>query len=90
MGATLHWTEAQIRLGSEHSKYGDPYEAILTVQRIGDTAHLSGGCGTMPRRAQRDILCLLKAAGITRLVWERIKDGQRKSVEVSVVRTDRR
>jgi len=84
MGATLHWTEAQIRLGSKHSTYGDPYEAILTVQRIGDTAHLSGGCGTMPRRAQRDILCLLKAAGITRLVWERIKDGKRKAVEVSV------
>lgn len=84
MPASLHWTEAQIRLGSEHGKYGDPYEAILTVQRIGDTAHLSGGCGVMPRKAQRDILCLLKAAGIKRLVWERIKDGKRKAVELSV------
>lgn len=84
MPASLHWTEAQIRLGSEHSKYGDPYEAILTVQRIGDTAHLSGGCGVMPRKAQRDILCLLKAAGIKRLVWERIKDGKKKAVELSV------
>jgi len=84
MGATLHWTEAQIRLGSEHSTYGDPYEAILTVQRVGDAAHLSGGCGTMPRKSQRDILRLLKAAGIKRLVWERIKDGKRKAVEVSV------
>jgi len=84
MGATLHWTEAQIRLGSEHGKYGDPYEAILTVQRIGDTAHLSGGCGVMPRKGQRDILRLLKAAGIKRLVWERIKDGKKKAVELSV------
>ena len=84
MGATLHWTEAQIRLGPEHSKYGDPYEAILTVQRIGDTAHLSGGCGTMPRKGQRDILRLLKAAGIKRLGWERIKDGKKKAVELSV------
>lgn len=84
MGVTLHWTEAQIRLGSDHSKYGDPYEAILTVQRIGDTAHLSGGCGTMPRKGQRDILRLLKAAGIKRLAWERIKDGKKKAVELSV------
>ncbi len=38
----------------------------------------------MPRKGQRDILRLLKAAGIKRLVWERIKDGKRKAVELSV------
>jgi hypothetical protein len=90
MGATLHWTSAQIRLGSEHHVYGDPYQAIITVQRIGDTAHLSGGCGVMPRKGQRDVLRLLKDAGIKRLVWERIKDGQRKPVEVSLTRASRR
>jgi len=75
VGVTFHWLEGQIRQGPDHKKYGDDWTTIITIQRVGDTAHLSGGSGKLPREAQLEIMRGLYREGFRWVSWERSKRG---------------
>lgn len=76
MGVTIHWLEGQIRQGPDHKQYGDDWTTIITIQRVGDTAHLSGGRGKLPREAQLEIMRSLYREGFRWVSWERSKRGK--------------
>jgi hypothetical protein len=75
MGVTVHWLEGQIRWGKDHAIYGDDWTTIVTVQRVGTTAHLSGGLGDLPPEALREIQQALWREGFRSVSWERSKGG---------------
>lgn len=76
MGVTVHWLEGQIRWGKDHAIYGDDWTTIVTVQRVGTTAHLSGGSGELPPEARREIQQALWREGFRFVSWERSKGGR--------------
>jgi hypothetical protein len=73
----IAWT---VRCGSDHAQYGDPYEGVATVQRCGEVAHVSAACGAMPIAAQVELSRVLKGMGFSAIVFERIKDGQMRTI----------
>lgn len=75
MGVTVHWLEGQLRWGKDHAIYGDDWTTIVTVQRVGTTAHLSGGIGELPPEALREIQQALWREGFRFVSWERSKGG---------------
>ena len=62
-----------LRSGEDHHKYGDPYQFTATVVRIGSTAHIYAGVGTIPKR--NEIRDVLKQHGFDSVMWERIENG---------------
>lgn len=72
------WT---VRAGTGHEGYGDPYEGVATVQRCGDVAHVSAACGALPIRDQCILSGMLKGMGFSAIVFERVKDGEMKTMK---------
>lgn len=85
MGVTFHWLEGQIRLGPEHEKYGDDWTMIITVQRVGDTAHLSGGNGRLTMDAWKEIARGLYREGFRWVCWERSRKGKMQPRKYPIV-----
>lgn len=67
------WTA---RCGPEHTKYGDPYEGVATVQRCGDVAHVSAACGRLPMFDQVELSKRLREMGFAAIVFEVAKGGE--------------
>lgn len=62
-----------LRSGKDHNQYGDPYQFTATVVKIGKTAHVYAGVGTIHSRSQvRDLLI---QHGFEDVAWERIENG---------------
>jgi hypothetical protein len=66
------WT---VRVGSEHAKYGDPYDGVATVQGCGNEAHVSAGC-RIPLGDQVELSRRLREMGFAVIVFERSKGGK--------------
>lgn len=83
MGVSIHPITLQIRAGSDHGEYGDPYDVAIDMQRIGtDSAYLSCARGVITLQTYREIMAALKAMGITSAKWERVRsDGCMVEVE---------
>lgn len=83
MGVSIHPITLQIRAGSDHGEYGDPYDVAIDMQRIGtDSAYLSCARGVITRQTYREIMAALKAMGIKSAKWERVRsDGEMRDVE---------
>ena len=74
----ITWT---VRCGSGHAQYGDPYEGVATVQRCGDVAHVSAACGALPICEQVKLSRELKEMGFSAIVFERVKDGEMRTIK---------
>ncbi len=68
------WT---LRCGEDHCKFGDPYEGVATVQRIGDNAHVSGA-SKLPFKDQLELCSILRSMGFISVIFERYKNGVKK------------
>lgn len=63
--------------------YGEPFDFALFVVPIdGETVLLKGLAGQVPIAARRDIEAVLRKEGWQRAKWDRIKDGNVRSVTV--------
>ena len=65
----------QVRTGTAHESYGDPYDGVATVQRCGDVAHVSAACGRLPMSDQIELCRTLREMGFAAIEFERVKDG---------------
>jgi hypothetical protein len=77
------WT---VRTGHAHAAYGDPYEGVATVQRCGESAHVSAACGKLPIDAQIELSRELARMGFKSIVFERFKDGKQASRSRSLIK----
>lgn len=77
MGVSIHPVTLQIRAGSQHDKYGDPYDIAVDMQLLGkDRAYLSCARGTLTRAVYAEIGARLREMGIVQVEWERCSCGQ--------------
>lgn len=83
MGVSIHPITLQIRAGSDHAEYGDPYDVAIDMQRIGtDSAYLSCARGVITLKTYREIMDALHEMGITSAKWERVSaTGEVRTVE---------
>jgi hypothetical protein len=65
-----------VRFFSEGKLYGDEYKAILTVQKSGYIAFISGLHGSINRKDYDELTDKLEALGVTELRW--LKHGKEK------------
>lgn len=74
---SIHPITMQIRAGSQHFAYGDPYDLAVDMQLLGqDRAYLSCARGTLTRAAYAEIGARLREMGIVQVEWERCSCGQ--------------
>ncbi len=71
-----------LRDGPEHEIHGDPYRFSASVVRIGDTAHIYAASGYRPNIGH--IRAALIAAGFTSVEWERIENGEERSIKIEL------
>jgi hypothetical protein len=83
MGVSLQVVTLQVRGGSNHEKYGDPYSYCCTVQVIGQTAHVSALCGNFTRKDFADFKELLSQYGVKDIDYERLK-REAKTVQIKL------
>lgn len=77
MGVSIHPVTLQIRSGSQHESYGDPYDLAVDMQLLGqDRAYLSCARGTLTRAAYAEIGARLREMGIVQVEWERCSCGE--------------
>lgn len=83
MGANIEWIVGILRIGKDFHKYGDPWEFKCLVATEGDTIHLFAIESESEARtlvgARNDIRKQLPA-GVTKVRWERIRNGIKKDV----------
>lgn len=60
-----------LRAFEKGSGYGDEYITSLTIQRVGDTAIISGCSGQIGLSDYRDMMEELKRIGVTQVRWIR-------------------
>ena len=53
--------------------WGDPYDAVFTVQKMGNVGFVSGCHGKINRRAVMDLTAQLETFGMTEVKWLRGK-----------------
>ena len=77
MGVSIQPITLQIRAGSQHESYGDPYDIAVDMQLLGQgRAYLSCARGTLTRAAYKEIGERLKEMGVTDVEWERRSCGE--------------
>jgi hypothetical protein len=79
MGVHIEWLSGVMRLGKDFSRYGDPYEMLCGVARIGDTLAFIGASSETIASivGEREaIRALLRPLGIKRVRWSRMRDGK--------------
>lgn len=78
MKADLEWLVGVIRVGDKFDRHGDPYEFAVTVVRDGDSVKLVAGSGKFTREMRRAIINMFKGLGIKKVVWSRVKTGDKE------------
>jgi len=96
MAVTIEWIHKNnvakigiLRVGKEHSKYGDSYEFSCAVKVSKNTAYFYGGVSgknnlTNFFKYRNEIKKLFIKEGITQVIWERIKDNKKKIYKVKL------
>ena len=59
------------RLLPDGGKYGDPFKAVATVQKVGNVGYVSGCHGKITKRAIIDLGDELAKFGMTEVKWVR-------------------
>lgn len=67
-----------IRIGSNHSKYGDEYEVSFVLEQKNKSAHIKGASGKV--KDLKQILEWAAEEGYDTVCWERLKEGRVKEV----------
>lgn len=81
MGLVITPASWLVRRGPEMERYGDRYQDIGYVARMGTTAFIKGWSGGAPTTQEwRQLAAELKLYGITHVSWQRRKDGQVRTV----------
>lgn len=75
MGATLEVVTGTLRAGPDHHAYGDPWDFAATVQIMGSSAYISAARGTYGPETARALRDVLRARGVTKVVFHRQKAG---------------
>ena len=55
-------------------RWGDPYDAVFTVQRVGNVGYVSACHGKINKQAVLDLQEQLEALGMTEMKWRRGRD----------------
>jgi hypothetical protein len=53
-------------------KWGDEYDGVMTIQKVGNTAYCAGAIGTVELADFRALKAELKKHGVTKFEWDRI------------------
>ena len=83
MGVSVETVVCILRGGTKHSSLGDPYEFSCTAIISGDTAEIKAMSGVVSLGAFKEIKHLLLQMGIKKLVYDRIKNGIKRTVTIS-------
>ena len=87
MGLTVDWVVATIRIGDNHKKYGDDFETVVSVMKIGsDMAYLYGASGAIPVSVYKEIMAELRDLGFKHMKYDRLH----KTVVVDLYRGRKR
>jgi hypothetical protein len=55
-------------------EYGDPYDAVCTLQKMGNTGFVSGCHGNLNHRVVSELGAAAARYGMTRIKWRRSTD----------------
>lgn len=87
MGHSKEVLTLMIREGKDHYEFGDPFTFTALILIDGGVAHIKGANGPLPSRKDIQLFCedLKKLYGVKTLKWERLKNGEVKSVVTSKI-----
>jgi hypothetical protein len=80
MNASLELVEQAflLRVHPDGGGFGSPFLWCCVVVIRGDTAEIKGAMGAPPAGGRRAIAEALRERGVSRVIWERIRDEKRK------------
>jgi len=58
----------------KQGEYGDPYDAVCTLQKMGDVGYVSGCHGKLSHKTVRELGNVAARYGMTRIEWRRSAD----------------
>ena len=78
MGSVIHLEPIVFtcRVFLKGKRWGDPYDGVCTVQKMGSLGFISGYHGKLDKKAVMDLSDELEKFGITELKW--LKNGRMK------------
>jgi hypothetical protein len=64
-------TQWGVRWGNDHHKYGDDYQGVATLTRVGDKGYVSQTCGTgLTIKEMREFFQFCREHGIKMVEWD--------------------